>query len=72
MLRKVLAGFVGAAVVAAPLVAGDVSMARSSAPFTSETALSGDSNLLFIVGIAAVAAAIILLQEDEEGAPISA
>lgn len=71
-MRKVLAAILGTALVAAPLAANGADFSRASEPVAEGSELAANSNLLFIIGVAAVAAGIILLQEDEEGAPISA
>lgn len=71
-MRKVTATLLASALVATPLAANQAVGQRASQPVTGESELAGNANLFFLVGIAAVAAAIVLLQEDEEGAPVSA
>lgn len=71
MKRLITAAALALAVTAAPIAASQAT-SRVTQPVADESALSANSNLFFILGIAAVAAGIILLQEDEEGAPVSA
>lgn len=71
MKRLITAAALSLAVTAAPIAASQVT-SRTTQPVADDNALSANSNLFFILGVAAVAAGIILLQEDEEGAPISA
>lgn len=72
MKRILLAAAATVGLVAAPLAANQSqALVRASAPVEQGENLSADSNLFFIAGIAAVAAAIVLLAEDEEGAPVS-
>lgn len=71
MKRLITAAALALAVTAAPIAASQATT-RATQPVADGNALAADSNLFFLIGIAAVAAGIILLQEDEEGAPISA
>lgn len=72
MIRRSLAAIATLGLVAAPLAAGQAQgLLRSSAPVVDGSELSANSNLFFFAGIALVAAAIVLLAEDEEGAPAS-
>lgn len=71
MKRLMTAAVLGLAVTAVPIAASQAT-ARTAQPVSGENALAADSNLFFILGVVAVAAGIVLLQEDEEGAPISA
>ena len=71
-MRKLLAAAGAAALIAAPLSAGVEPFARSSAPVDGASELANNSSLLFLAGIAAVAAAVLLLSVDEEDTPVSA
>jgi dipeptide/tripeptide permease len=70
MTRLMTAALLGFALTAAPIAASQAT-ARATQPVSNESALAADSNLFFILGVVAVAAGIVLLQEDEEGAPAS-
>ncbi len=67
MLRKLALATTAVALAAAP-VAAQADLSRSTAPVNSESELEGQSTLFFILGIAAVAAAIVLLSEDDDPA----
>ncbi|WP_379549288.1 hypothetical protein ACRAQ7_01605 [Erythrobacter sp. W53] len=73
-MRKlaIYAGIAG--LIAAPLTAqqSDTSAARQSAPVSDESDIGGQNNLIFLLGVAAVAAAVAFLSEDGDDAPISA
>lgn len=72
MTRKILAAALGIAVAATPLAANPAPvLQRVTEPTADESNLAADSNLFFIVGVAVVAAGVVLLQEDEEGVPAS-
>lgn len=71
-MRKALATLLASALIATPLAANPSALGRSSQGVTDGSDLAANSNLFFIIGIVAVAAGIVLLQEDEEGAPVSA
>ena len=71
-MRKLLAAAGAAALITAPLSAGVEPLARSSAPADGASELGDNSSLLFLAGIAAVAAAVLLLSVDEEDTPVSA
>lgn len=59
------------ALVGAPLMAQANDM-RTSAPVTGESSLSANNDLLFYLGIAAVAAGIVLLIDDnDDDEPVS-
>lgn len=66
-MKHLILSAAAASVVGAPVAAQHLD--RASEPADASNQLSADSNLLFIGGIVAVAAAIVLLAEDEEGAP---
>ena len=70
MGTKLVALGVGIAVLATPIAAQQVQ--RASAPAAQESELGGQNSLLFFLGIAAVAAGVVLLSEDEDDNPISA
>lgn len=70
MTRLMTAALLGLALSAVP-VAASQAIARATQPVSNENALAADSNLFFILGVVAVAAGVVLLQEDEEGAPVS-
>ena len=67
-----------ATLIALPLVlAGGPILAqaadtRATAPVVGHNGLAADSNVLFYLGIAAVAAGIFLLVEDDDDEPVSA
>ncbi len=65
-----LTGILGASALAAAPIAAQVS-ARASAPVRQASGITADQNLVFYLGIAAVAAGIVLLVEDDDDAPIS-
>jgi len=73
-MRKlaIYAGIAG--LIAAPLTAqqSDAAAARQSAPVSGESDIGGQNNLIFLLGVAAVAAAVAFLSEDGDDAPISA
>ena len=71
MKRLITVALLGLAVAATPIAASQAT-GRTTQPVSDESALAANSNLFFILGVVAVAAGIILLQDDEEGAPISA
>lgn len=70
-MRKVTTTVLASALATAPLAA-QATFQRASQPVADGSELAGNANLFFIAGIVAVAAGIILLQEDEEGVPVSA
>lgn len=72
MLRKLAGSFAALALVATPLAAEQaaVETSRDAAPVAGESALVGQSTLYFVLGIAAVIAAIVFLSEDDD--PVSA
>ncbi|NVD45480.1 hypothetical protein [Qipengyuania atrilutea] len=70
MKRKLIGTLVAAGMIATPIAAKE-SLDRASAPIERENGLSGESNLFFLAGIAAVAASIVLLSEDDDE-PVSA
>ena len=65
MLRK-MAFASGALALAAAPVAAQADLSRSVAPVEGESELQGQSTLFFVLGIAAVAAAIVVLSEDDD------
>lgn len=71
-MRKILAAAGAAALITAPLTAGPAPLARSSAPAEDASDIGARSSLLFIAGIAVVAAAVLLLSVDEDDEPVSA
>ena len=70
MKLKLIGSLAVAAGIATP-IAANASLDRVSAPVESKSELSGQSNLFFLAGIAAVAASIVLLSEDDDE-PVSA
>lgn len=67
MFRKIVLAGSAAALLATPVIAS--ADTRSSAPVEGASELAGQATILFIAGIAAVAAAIVLLSEDDD--PVS-
>ena len=55
--------------LAAPIAAETVSVTRAAAPVEGESALNANS-AVFYLGIAAIAAAVVFLSEDDD--PVSA
>ena len=70
MKLKLIGSLAVVAMIATP-IAANASLHRASAPVEDESELSGQSNLFFLAGIAAVAASIVLLSEDDDE-PVSA
>lgn len=64
MVRKIFLAGVAGAVLATPVLAE--AEIRASAPVEGESELGTRSPLIFVVGIAAVAAAIVFLSEDDD------
>lgn len=69
MVRKLLIAGAAASLIAGPIAAQESANARQSAPVSGESELSGDSPLIYLLGIAVVAAAIVFLSEDND--PVS-
>ena len=71
MIRKIVLASAAMALVAVPVAARQPqqTLNRASGPTASESRLGG-SNLFFYLGIAAIAAAILLLSQNED--PVSA
>lgn len=70
MVRKLLMAGAAASLTAAPIAAQEAAVnARQSAPASGESALGGDSALIYLLGIAVVAASIVFLSEDDD--PVS-
>jgi len=69
MIRKLVIATVAASLTATPVLAKQVSVQRDSAPVAAKNELGG-SSLLMLIGIAVVAAGILLLSEDND--PVSA
>lgn len=71
MIRNAILVAAAASLAAAPVSArqSQPHLQRDSAPVTSESKLGG-SNLIFYIGIAAIAAAILLLSQNDD--PVSA
>lgn len=67
MVRKLLMVGAAAALIAGPIAAQEtVGNARQSAPVSGESELGGDSPLIYLIGIAVVAASIVFLSEDDD------
>jgi hypothetical protein len=67
MVRKLLIAGAAASLIAGPIAAQETTgNARKSAPVSDENELGGDSPLVYLIGIAAVAAAIVFLSEDDD------
>lgn len=74
-MRKIALYAGMATLIATPLAAQQASaeLARTSAPVEGASEIGGDQNtIFFILGVAAVAAAIAFLSEDDDDAPVSA
>ena len=70
MVRKLLMAGAAASLITAPIAAQETANnARQSAPVSSESELGGDSLLVYLIGIAVVAASIVFLSEDDD--PVS-
>ena len=67
MLRKICFAGAAGAVALSPVLAQ--AETRSHAPIEGESAIGGQSPIVFLAGIAAVAAAIVFLSEDDD--PVS-
>ena len=67
MLRKFCFTGAAAALVFAPVLAH--AETRATAPVEGESALGGQSPIVFLAGIAVVVAAIVFLSEDDD--PVS-
>lgn len=59
--------FAAASVAIAPVAATAAS--RAAAPVERENGISGSGNLFFLAAIAVVAAAVVLLPEDQPASP---
>ena len=72
MYRRLSAAGAAIALIVSPLYAGSAkpALVRASQSVTGESRLGNQNDLVFIVGIAVVAAAILLLSEDDD--PVSA
>ena len=70
-LRRISLTTAVAALVATPIAAQQsrAELSRASEPVAGENELVGESSLVFILGIAAVAGAVLLLSEDDD--PVS-
>ncbi len=69
MLKNIALAAAAASLATAP-VSAQQAVSQDSAPAESESTLGGSQNLLFFVGIAIVAASILLLSENDD--PVSA
>ncbi len=70
MVRKLLMAAAAASLIAGPIAAQETaSNTRQSAPVSGESELGGDSPLIYLIGIAVVAASIVFLSEDDD--PVS-
>jgi|GEM_PF-1297954 len=70
MVRKLLIAGAAASLIAGPIAARETaSNARQTAPVSSESELGGNSPLIYLIGIAVVAASIVFLSEDDD--PVS-
>jgi hypothetical protein len=67
MLRKICLTGAAAALTLAPVLAH--AETRDHAPIDGESALGGQSPIVFLAGIAVVVAAIVFLSEDDD--PVS-
>lgn len=72
MIRKLALLGAAMSLVTAPLAAeqAGADVNRATAPIEGESALAGQSTLFFILGIVAVAAAVVALSEDDDD-PVS-
>ncbi len=66
MVRKLLIAGAAAALIAGPIAAQD---SRQSAPVSDESELGGNSPLIYLIGVAVVAASVVFLSEDDD--PVS-
>lgn len=66
-LRRLVLPIATLALVASPL--GAQVVVRDTAPVSGANGIGGESSLVFIAGIAVVAAAIVFLSEDDD--PVS-
>lgn len=66
-VRKFVLGLAAIGLVASPLAAQAVS--RQAAPVEDANGLAGQGSLFFLLGIAVVAAAVVLLPEDSPASP---
>lgn len=70
MIRKLVYLSAASSLFATPIMAQSVSAQdRSSQPVDGESELAGQASYLFLAGIAVVAAAIVLLSQDDD--PVS-
>lgn len=70
MVRKLLIAGAAASLIAGPIAARETaSNARQTAPVSGESELGGNSPLIYLIGIAVVAASIVFLSEDDD--PVS-
>lgn len=70
MVRKLLIAGAAASLIAGPLAAQQgIANARQSAPVEGESELGGNSPLIYLIGVAVVAASIVFLSENDD--PVS-
>ncbi|MDP4538867.1 hypothetical protein Q9K01_04420 [Qipengyuania sp. DY56-A-20] len=70
MVRKLMIAGAAASLIAGPIAARETAgNARQTAPVSGESELGGNSPLIYLIGIAVVAASIVFLSEDDD--PVS-
>lgn len=71
--RSFVPGLAALALVASPVAAqaADADISRSSAPVEAPNALASQNSIVFYLGIAAVALAIVFLSEDGDDDSLS-
>lgn len=70
MVRKLLIAGAAASLIAGPIAAQEASAnTRQSAPVSGGSELQGNSPLIYLIGIAVVAASIVFLSENDD--PVS-